>query len=64
MNEPNASHTYKAKSRTKAKEPVDGDLVLDIKFVLLTCAIMPYAHDSHENEGKSNRNPCSLEELD
>lgn len=46
----NAMDADDAKGGAEAKEPVDWDLVLDIEFVFLECAIMPDIHDDHEDE--------------
>ena len=58
--EANASDTDNAKVRAEAKEPVDGDLVLKIEFILLDGAIVPDAHYQHEDEGEDNWDPGFL----
>ena len=63
MYEANPFHTDNSKSRTQAKEPVDGNLILDIKLIFLEGAIVPDIHDNHENEGECNGYPSSFQEL-
>lgn len=60
VNEANASHSNNSETRTKTQEPVDGDLVLDIKLILLDGAIVPDVHDDHEDEGENYGYPRSF----
>ena len=62
--EANPTNSDNAKARTKAEKPVNGDLVLDFKLILPNCSIVPNIHDEEKAQTKSNRNPCSLVELD
>lgn len=45
MYETDAINAHNAKVRTEAEEPIDRDLILDVEFILLEHAIVPYVHD-------------------
>jgi hypothetical protein len=62
--EADAADTDDAKVRAEAEEPVDGDLVLKIELVFLDGAVVPDAHDHHEEEGEDDWDPGSFLELD
>jgi hypothetical protein len=64
VDEANATDADNAKVRAESKEPVDGDLALDVKLVLLDGAIVLDAHYQDEDESKNDWDPGSLPELD
>ena len=64
VDEANATDADNAKVRAESKEPVDGDLALDVKLVLLDGAIVSDAHYQDEDESKNDWDRGSLPELD
>lgn len=64
VNEANATDTNNTEVGAETKKPVDGDLALNVEFVLLDGAIVPDAHYQHEDESENDRDPGSLPELD
>jgi hypothetical protein len=64
MDETNATHTNNTEVWAETKKPVDGDLALNVKLILLDGAIVPYAHYQHKDESQDNRDPGSLPKLD
>jgi len=64
MDEANATDTNNTKVWAETKKPVDGDLALNVKLVLLNGAIMPDAHYQHKDESQYNRYPGSLPKFD
>lgn len=64
VDEADAADSDNAEVGAEAKEPVDGDLVLEIELILLDGAIVPDAHYRHEDEGQHNWDPGSFSELD
>ena len=64
MDEANATDTNNTEVWAETKKPVDGDLALNIKLILLDGAIMPDAHYQHKDESQYNRYPGSLPKFD
>lgn len=48
VDEADSTNPYNAQARTQAEEPVDGDLVLNVEFVLLRCSVVPHTHYHHK----------------
>lgn len=63
VNKTNATDSYYAKARTQAEQPVNRDLVLEIKLILFEGAEVPHIHDYHEDKSKGNRDPSSFKKL-
>ena len=49
VDEANATDTNDTEVRAETKEPVDGDLALNVKLILLNGAIVPDAHYQNED---------------
>ena len=64
MYQTDASNTHDTKRRAEAEKPLDGDLILNIKLILLERAVVPYIHNYHEDTRKGNGDPSSFQELD
>ncbi|KVI02544.1 hypothetical protein Ccrd_019212 [Cynara cardunculus var. scolymus] len=63
MNEPDPANPHDAKSRSQAEEPIDRDLVLNVKLILLYRPVVPHKHDNEKDARKGDRDPRTFTEL-
>jgi hypothetical protein len=64
VDETNATDTNDTKVWAETKKPVDGNLALNVKLILLDGSIVPDAHYQHEDESQDDWDPGSFPKFD